>query len=377
MRRPEVTREQALAHRATVQALHRPTADATELALWDVGVQDSPAGSAALALAARVQGGLAATPDLTDARRFTTIWAIRGAPAVLRSGDVGSFAAALWPIDAADAVGRLAGNGQALRKGGHDPVEAIRVTAEALRAVVTEAMTKGEASTEVSARIPEEYITWCRPCQAHHLGDQLMRVAALAAGVRLVPGASPTTLEPIARWAGVPRGQDGTDGLVRAYLHLCGPATPGDVATFLQTSVRAVKAVWPDHLVEVSLAGRRAWSLEEDVDDLLASEPSNGTVRLLPRSDPWLLARDRELTVPGAAHRKVLWPALAWPGAVWADGEVVAAWRTRAKGTSVAMTVEPFTKLSVAQKRAIEDESADVAASRQLDEVRVSYLDAA
>ncbi len=149
-----------------------------------------------------------------------------------------------------------------------------------------------------------------------------MRVAALPAGVRLVPGASPATLEPIARWAGVPRRQEGADELVRAYLHLSGPAAPGDVAAYLQTSVRAVRTVWPDHLAEVSLAGRRAWLPEEDVDDLLTSEPTSGTVRLLPRSDPWLLARDREVTVPGAAHRKVLWPPLPWPGAVWADGEV-------------------------------------------------------
>jgi hypothetical protein len=204
-----------------------------------------------------------------------------------------------------------------------------------------------------------------------------MRVAALPAGVRLVPGASPATLEPIARWPGVPHRQEGADGLVRAYLHLYGPAVPGDVAAFLQTTARAVKAVWPEHLVEVSLAGRKAWLPEEDVDGLRAAELTRGVVRLLPRSDPWLLARDRELTVPGAAHRKVLWPALAWPGAVWTDGEVVAAWRTKAKAKDVAMSVEPFTKLSARVKRAIEDESANVAASRHVDQVTVSYVEKA
>ena len=81
---PTVTREQALAHRVRVQALDRPSI-ATDLAVWDLGLQDSPAGSAVQALAARLPGGF---------------------------DDV---------LDLADAVSRLAGTGQQLRKTGLDP----------------------------------------------------------------------------------------------------------------------------------------------------------------------------------------------------------------------------------------------------------------
>lgn len=367
-----VSREQVLAHRLLVQALDRPTDDARALDVWDLGLQDSPAGSAALALAARLAGGAAAVPDLADARSFTTVWATRGAPSVLRTGDVATFAAALWPVDEADAVNRLAGNGQQLRKAGVDPIEAIRVTAEAMRRATTGTLTKGEISTEVSRHLPADHITWCRPCQAHHLGDQLMRVAGLPAGLRLVPGASPATLEPIAGWDGVPTEPVGADGLVRAYLHLSGPAAPATVGRFLQTSAKAVKASWPDRLAEVSLDGKPAWLPEEDLDDLLAAEPTSGLVRLLGRSDPWLLARDRELVVPDAAHRKALWPTLGWPGAVLVDGEVAGTWRTRAKGTRLELAVEPFHRLAPEVRRAIDAEAAHVATTRGVDDVVVT-----
>jgi hypothetical protein len=127
---PGVSRERALAHRLRVQALDRPPVELGDLAVWDLGLQDSPAGSAAQALAARLPGGIDDVGDLADARRYTTVWATRGAPLIARSGDVKSLAAALWPIDEADAVSRLAGNGQQLRRAGLDPIDAIRVTAE-------------------------------------------------------------------------------------------------------------------------------------------------------------------------------------------------------------------------------------------------------
>ena len=381
---PSVTRHQALAHRLSVQGLATPApaTRAKELDVWELGLQESPAGSAALSLAARIRGGLAKVPALDDARSFTTVWGTRGAPLVLRNADVAAFAQALWPIDQADAVSRLAGNGQQLRKGGEDAIEAIRVTAKEMRAVVAKAkgpMTKGEVSEAVSKRLPEGYITWCRGCQAHHLGDQLMRLAGFPAGLRLVPGASPATLEPIPHWKALPASPSptGVASLVAAYLHLYGPSSPGDVGAFLQTSAKAVKSVWDeDSLAEVSVDGTKAWLPSADLDALLdgPDEPAGSagldaeSVRLLPRSDPWLLARDRERIVPTAAHRKALWPAIGWPGAVLVDTEVVGTWRTKATakkaGTSLAITVTEFESLPKPIRSAIESAASDVAAQR-------------
>ena len=375
----EFTREQVLAWRFHAQGLNRAVGPGgvRDLRVWDLGLQDSPAGSAALSLAARTRGGFAAVPDVGDGRRFTTVWATRGAPLVLRNGDVAPFAASLWPVDAGDAVSRLSGNGQQLRKSGVDPIEAIRVTATEMRKAVEAAkgpMTKGEVSTEVSGRLPTDYITWCRGCQAHHLGDQLMRVAGLPAGLELVPGASPATLAPIAGWNGVPDDAPAADRLVRAYLHLYGPSTPAEVAGFLLATTAAVKSVWPDDLVAVSVDGKRAWLSAADLASV-AGAPEPEGVRLLPRSDPWLLARDRERVVPGAADRKTLWPVIGWPGAILADGELVAAWRAKSikSGQGVAVSVEPFTHLPKPVRAAIEQEAQAVATQRSADHLSVTF----
>jgi hypothetical protein len=371
----ELTRAQVLAHRFRAQALDRSTKPAAvrDLDLWSLGVQDSPAGSAALSLAARVRGGLAAVPDLSDGRRFTTIWATRGTPLVLRNADVAPMAAALWPVDEGDAVSRLSGNGRQLRKSGVDPIEAIRVTAATMRKAVKGEMTKGEVSKAISAKLPGDYITWCRGCQAHHLGDQLMRVAGLPAGLKLVPGASPATLTQIPNWKGAPE-QTAIEVVVRAYLRLYGPSTPGEVAGFLQSTAAAVKSAWPDDLVAVSIDGKKAWADEADLE-ALRDPPEPEGVRLLPRSDPWLLARDRERTVPGAGDRKTLWPVIGWPGAILADGEVVASWRAKAtkSGNGVAVAVEPFDTLPKTVRSAIEDEASAVAEQRGAADLSVTF----
>jgi len=373
---PEVSRRQVLGYRYRAQGLDRSAADADagSLPMWDLGLQDSPAGAAALALAARLRGGFATVPDLADARRFVTVWATRGAPLVLRTAKAAPMAAALWPLDEAGAVANLAGTGQQLRKQGNDPVEAIRVTAKEMRAIVHGEMTKGEVSEALTPRLPGDYITWCRGCQAHHLGDQLMRVAALPAGLRLVPGASPATLTKIAGWKGPPPTAKGTDRLVHAYLHLCGPASATDVTAYLQTSASTVRTAWPDGLAEVRVDGRKAFLPDDSLDALLDAPDPLG-VRLLPRSDQWLLARDRKLTVPDAAHRKVLWPPIGWPGAVMVDGEVAGAWRTRSarSGQAVELAVEPFTKLSPGVRGAVEVEAAAVATQRGVDDLRVTF----
>ncbi len=83
----DVTRDQVLAYRVRAQGLDRSAKDARKLVVWELGLQDSPGGSAALSLAARLPGGAGAVPDLSKARSWVTAWATRGAPVVLRAGD--------------------------------------------------------------------------------------------------------------------------------------------------------------------------------------------------------------------------------------------------------------------------------------------------
>lgn len=364
---PEVTRAQVLAHRVVVQGLDRATDDPGDLRPTDLGWQDSPPGSAVLAASARTRDPDA---DLDDGRRWASAWTLRGAPHVHRRGDLPALATALWPHDTDDAIARLAGNGAQMKKAGADALAILRATAEALADVVDHRMTKGEASTAVTPLIPDEGITWCRSCDCHHVGEQLMRLAALPAGLRLVPGAKPATLEPVPGWAGPPEATEGLDRLVLAHLRSHGPARRRDVAAYFDVAVSTIDAAWPDDASEVSIDGRSAWVATDVLDALVAAPPPHLT-RLLPRSDPWLSARDRELVVPDGSRRKEVWKILGSPGAVLADGEVVGTWRTRARGRTLTISVEPFDALPRRVREELDEEARRVAVVRGAEDVAV------
>jgi len=367
---PDLPRSQVLAHRVEAQQLDRSVAAAPDLAIVALGVQDTPAGSAAQSLAARLPDG--ADVDTTDGRRWSTVWGVRGAPHVHRRGDLRPLAAALWPIDDDDAAARLAGTGTHLRKLGVSSLEVLSATAAAYEEVVTRDMPKGEASAALTERVPDEASSWCRACATHHVSDQLMRVAALPGGARLVPGGR-ATVAPIPRWPGAPAERVDLERLILAYLTISGPATKGDAAAYLGTTQRAIGPSWPDgDLEEVSVDGRRAWIAATAVD-ALAAAPTPRLTRLLPRGDPWLLARDRTLTVPDRARHRVLWPMLGHPGAVLVDGEVVGAWRTKASGRRLAIAIEAFESVPARARREVGDEAERIAACRDLTLAEVTF----
>ncbi|MGH2417866.1 MAG: DNA glycosylase AlkZ-like family protein, partial [Candidatus Limnocylindria bacterium] len=78
--------------------------------------------------------------------------------------------------------------------------------------------------------------------------------------------------------------------------------------------------------------------------------------RMLPSGDTYFLLQgaDRELLVPDAARRPLLWTPRVWPGAVLLAGEIVATWRR----ADAVVTIEPWRRLSPADRLAIEAEAA-------------------
>jgi hypothetical protein len=372
---PAVGRRQVLAHRVVAHGLDRATPIADELGVADLGLQDTPAGSAAMALAARLP--VTTTADRAAATTvpgsWAVVWGVRGAPHAHRRRDLRALARAVWPVDDGDAAARLGGAAPQLAAAGVGPLEALRATAEALAVVVTAPAVKGDASTALTRTAPEACTAYCRSCGVVHVQDQLMRLAALPAGLDLERGTSPPVLRPLARWPGVPDRHEGGVALVDAYLRVHGPATPGDVAAYLGTTRRAVAPDWPAGLAEVWVDRRRAWLPEDRLDDLLRA-PEPDLVRLLPRSDPWLLARDRELVVPDPAHRKALWPVLGAPGGLLVGGEVAGTWRSRTAGRQLDVEVTPFGRLPASARAAVEDEAELVAAARGAVAVRVRFV---
>lgn len=345
-----MNRRQVLAYRASLHGFTGPADDA----LLDLGVQDSPVGSAALALSARC---------LADTG-LTAVWSFRGAPHRHRTGDLRSLATALWPLSDADARARLGGLGPRLAKAGRDAVDAVRETADAVAGVLGDGVAKGDLSAGVTQRVDETYSAWCRPCGATHVNDLLLRLAALPGGAR-IEASAPLTFGRIPRWPGPPAAPKDTARLLLAYLTLHGPATQAEAASFLGTTGPRVTGVWPGGLRAVG----KAWLPESQVAAYESAEPAR-FLRLVPPSDPYLQMRDRPVLVPGERHRKALWPILGAPGAVVMDGDVVGLWRPKKSGRRLVLTVTPFGKV---RKDDVEADAARVAAVRGAASVEVAY----
>ncbi|HEY3088024.1 MAG TPA: winged helix DNA-binding domain-containing protein [Jatrophihabitantaceae bacterium] len=351
----ELTRAQVVGYRVAAQGLLREPASVDDLTVLDIGLQDS-AGSAALALDARL-------PSPPDGASLALAWTLRGAPHLHRGPDLDWLAGALWPLSDADALARLDASAS-MRKAGIGGLSGFEATVQAMRRVVRAPTGKGAASTAVTGATPPAVHRYCRSCQATHIFEGLFRLASLPAGLELEPGTAPPVLVPrngAPRTAGPDR--DALRRLIRSYLTLLGPATPADVAGYLDARRADLMKVWPDDLEQVSVHGHTAWLPSEAVAAVKRARPPQLT-RLLGPFDPYLQARDRDLIVPDRAVQKALWPILGRPGVLFVDGEVVGTWRPKAAKTRLEITVEAFVPLPPPVRRAVDGEAQRVAAVR-------------
>ena len=357
-------RAQVMAYRvAALQLDRRVRKRPADLAVAALGVQEYTPDSARVALAARTTAKL-------DDDRLLMVWAARGAPHLHRRAELPTLARALWPVSDADASARIAS--PQISEGARLGIAAVTATAEAMRAVVTTSMPRGEVSTQVSARVPASVTYECPTCKARHISGALWQHAGLAGGVWVESRGSGATLAPIDDWPGVPTEAQGTDKLLSTYLRLLGPATPTGAAAYLGTKAKELRGVWPDGLAEIAVDGRKAWLPESSVDALRAAAPEPG-VRLLPAMDPLLQARDREILVPERAHQKAIWRVLGNPGVLLVDGEIAGTWRAKmAAGNRVDLTVSPFATLPARVGADMQAEADVVAAARGAGEARLT-----
>jgi hypothetical protein len=365
-----VDRRQVLAHRIAEHGLHRSTKDVADLAVVRAGLQDSMRDTALLAAVARLDGPV----SLVDDERLVLAWTLRGAPHFHLRSDLPELTRALLPLDDADALARMLWQRKELAATGLAAAEVVATTAKAIREVVTKPMTKGAVSTAVTKRLPPAFSRWCRGCNATHIHEQLMRISALPAGVRLVTGASPATLAPLegrGRMVSKPDPAAAT-GVISAYLRLNGPAAPGDAAEFAGTARAVVDRTWPADLAEVRVEGKVRY-LPADLLPALENPPEPDLVRLLPPWDPFIQARDKALLVPDPARRKEVWKMLGNPGVLLADGDIAGTWRTKSGGAKLTFTVTPFDPLRPAVREAAESEAARVAAARGFEKHDVTW----
>ncbi|HEX4247613.1 MAG TPA: winged helix DNA-binding domain-containing protein [Pseudonocardia sp.] len=370
-----ITRAQVLGFRMRAQQLDRESGDAAAVAgpaalddtavledtvVLDIGVQESGPDGGRWALAVRGVP-LDKLADESADRELVTVWTIRGAPHLYRRADLPSVAAAVAPFSDADAGKRIYDAARPLKAAGIDNLAALDAVAAAMRAVVTKPTAKGTASGAVADLLDAPYLRFCRSCDATHLYEMPFRLAALRAGLELRPGTSPPVLERIADFTTDAVAQPRHD-VIRAYLRLLGPATPKDVAGYLDSAVREVKARWPADAVEVPVDGTPAWVLAEDAARL--GRPAPDVTRLLGPFDLFLQARDRSLLLPDAARAKAMWPVLGRPGAVLHDGDIVGMWRPRKAGSKLTVSVEAWVPLTPALRGAVEEQAERLATHR-------------
>jgi hypothetical protein len=149
--------------------------------------------------------------------------------------------------------------------------------------------------------------------------------------------------------------------LARRYLHVFGPTTPEAFAVWAGIGTASGIAAFEElgrSLLRVRTPVGEAWILGRDEPLFRAVPSATAAARLLPSGDTWFLLQgaDRRLLVPDENQRRALWTSRVWPGALLVDGETLGTWRRAGH----VLTVQPWRRLSRAQKEAVEAEAASL-----------------
>ncbi|MCI0398115.1 MAG: winged helix DNA-binding domain-containing protein [Chloroflexi bacterium] len=359
-------RDQALAFRLDGHHLARPLPSGSLLeAAGACAVQNSPPGSAELALHARV-GDLAPAGiqrALEEDKTLLQLWSIP--PHYFPTQDAPVFTTGLLPEDEEGWLFVVQGFTNILKQVEMSATEAVELAAAALHeALDGRVLTKREMGAELGKRLPKKLRPWMEPDEFSNFGAVLVRPIGLQGLFCLAPregneasfvrtdqwlGRPPPTMEP-------PQAQA---ELVRRYLRCYGPSTAAHFAEWAGIAPHQAEHAWQrlaDDLVEVSFAGQQTWLHRDDLPRFNAPSAATG-IRLLPPHEPYLHQRDRETLLPDKALQRQVWRTSGNPGVVLANGEIVAVWRPQKKGKRLLLTVTPFTRLS----RPVQGEIAAVA----------------
>ncbi len=149
--------------------------------------------------------------------------------------------------------------------------------------------------------------------------------------------------------------------LMRKYLRGYGPATLRDFSHWSGIPIQEVKALpamLAADLEEISHENKSRFLLREDISCLNKISREEASIRLLPLFDPYLLAhRDKEHLL-AAQHYKRVYRNQGWISPViLINGEVVGVWSHKLQGKRLLVRIEPFGKLSSAERLGIEQEA--------------------
>jgi hypothetical protein len=290
----DLNRTQILAYRRNVQALDQrlpPGPDSLRLAAW-AGLQDSMPRAALLSIHARVEG---TEPFTWEDPSLVQLWGPRFSAYVVAARDRAAFS-----------LGRLPDGAKSLR--------VAQDVAASLHAFLDgRTLTYGEAGDGLgvvanklryAAPTGTVVIRWDGAHQPTIWSVPVPEVDPLEARLELarryVHVFGPTTNAAFTRWAGIGpgAGRSAFEALASSFTHVRTPVGDG-------------------------------WILSSDRPMFQAPMSPTAAARLLPSGDTYFLLHgaDRELLVPEADRRALLWTSRVWPGAVLLGGEIVGTWR--------------------------------------------------
>lgn len=378
-----ITREQILAFRLHSHNLaQRLPAGAFVEAAAVCGVQNSPPGSALLALHARVESVTDAALESALAQKtLVQVWSVRAAPLIVPTADAALFTAGLLPQDESELRFFIRGAGDHLDRFALTATELVERTAAALYAVLDgRELTKDELGVALSRQLEPSIPTnlrelWNSPDYWGRTGESLVRFAlnavALTGAFCVVshPGRAATFVR-TDQWLGRPftpmDAEQAAADLLRRYLRAYGPSTTHDFAQWAGIAPAQAQRTWQSvaaELTAVKYGSKTLWLPAADLPALAAGELPQG-VRLLPPHDAYLAARDRSLLLPDKRLHAQVWRTAGSPGVVVYDGNMAATWRAQTKGGILHVSVLPFADLSHSQRAAIETEFEAVAPLR-------------
>jgi hypothetical protein len=314
-------RAEILAHRRFVGSLDKrmPRGEASlRRAAW-AGLQDSMPRAALLSIHARVEG---TTPASWEDPSLVQVWGPRYSAYVIAAADRAVFTVGRLPDDA----------------GSRRAAEDIATRLDAF--LDGREMGAGDAARGIGLRHPN----------ALRYGAPTGRILIRWDGARrpTIWTVPPPTIDPL----------DGGRELVRRYIHVFGPATPEAFAEWAGVSLAVARTTFVGlgpSLISVRAPIGDGWILAADEATFRAPAPPGAAARFLPSGDAFFLLQgaDRELLVPDADRRAMLWTPRVWPGALLVDGEVAGTWRR----AQAVVTVEPWRVFTATQRDAIEAEA--------------------
>ncbi len=349
-------------------------------------IQNTPPGSAALALHARVEG---LTPvqieqALIVDKTLVQAWSLRAAPHLFSTADAAPFTLGLLPTDEASLRNFVRGATPALDQIGIHATEILEMVATALvqeldgRTLTKDALGLGLAARLAPSLSPSQASAWESPspyAPKQTLGESVVRFFLPLAALQgrcchAARGGNQAFLARTDQWLGTPTPPAdlalARAELLRRYLHAHGPSTPEHLAEWAGIAPAQASATWnllAPELIAIEEGGQVAWILAVDHDTWLTPQQAQG-VRFLPPHDPYLNLRDRATLLPDPAHQRHLWRTVGNPGALLVDGRLLAAWRPKKKGRRLCLIIEPFAPWPQKRLPEFEAEAATLAPHR-------------